>query len=1064
MQLTSYKNQTALQGVLANTAALLNVFGPNNDIGRVTATNVTTKFRESFETYTPGQVWTEVKDTNDLVILDGNTIGSSYLVISKSPLDAGTETSLSSVAQFNMPLEAAFGISMSQRTIGQDFAVEIVDVGPDLMPTIDDLAIASIQQASTTLTIVTSAAHNFTIGQRIGIYGVSDSRLNYPSLVVTSILSPTSFLANSTPGGAISSVTAGPFTSGFVYQRPALGYAKSGTSMIFEQAGGSAAAFYVRAEAGDALMTGTPAGQHGITTGSTASIQGVNLPYAYAFQPTTEFRVNMLEDRVQWADVAVDSLNQPTARVTRTQVIPNHLKNYKVRFRAANRKGLTVPAAKIVSAVKTASATATITTDVPHGLTTSDVVCIYGLRDQTSFTNLVTATSITSIVNATQFTITMGVSSTATSYGGLVARVRGGNLPSSLGYNASILQTATLTGGKLTITGLSSYATTVLVGDLVNLYGVRNATNGNDMGVDGVWRARSVNTTTIEFEPVGWTPPADFVLTNVGGVIITRTDMRIYYVRVFDYERERVEIMNRPGSDAGGSVPVVINGSTGLTLSAWAGTTMVTAGVSGMAAVGGNIADGTAPTANPILVGGITPGNLTKRVRTDDAGGISGPHELLYPGWTFTAGSAVPTDGSSSRTVMALPGRDCEVYVGVTSIGNALNTMQIEGSWDNQTFSVLPAQRVDNFATSNQFAQGAAFTPAIGATYKVRSYGYPFIRIHQTALSTTGTSIGVVRIIPHPPVVGETMSHFSLSASNTTEAAGTSGGALQSGGIRSLNVPVKGSCKVQLILDAFVYATAVPTSSTLLVQGSNDFGGTWTTIPMQPLGGGGILSSISGLGALNRWFSGVWEGDATGYDQVRVYWSSYTAGTATAAYYHGALKLIPVASAAGIGNVKKDTFRLNGYGLAPTTANYVLGSLEASAGRTLRVRKLTIYNPGSMTAAQLTALEIVRTTAVSTGGTTQTLYSSGTANSTLFGGVAKTAGPTITAGNSLWQGVVYTPTAAGAFTPIVIDFTNGGQTRGLEVSPGVANGLALRAINGAAGAAGFAFTLDFTEE
>lgn len=1062
MQLTSYKNQTALQGVLANTSSLLAVFGPNNDIGRVTANNVTTKFREAFETYVPGAVWAEDKATGDLVVLDGNTIGSSYLVISKSPLNAGTETALSSAIQFNMPIEASFGVSMSQRTIGQDFAMEIVDVGPDLMATINELTITAIQQASTTLTITTSTAHNFKIGQRIGIHGVTDSRLNYPSLVVTNIVSATAFLANSTPGGALPAVTVGPLASGYVYVRPALGYAKSGTSMIFEQTGGSAAAIYVRADAGDALMTGTPAGQHGITTGSTASIQPVNAPYSYSFQPTTEFRVNMLADRVQWSDVAVDSLNQPSARLTRTQVIPNHSKNYKVRFRAANRKGLTVPVAKIVSAVKTASATATITTDVAHGLTTSDVVCIYGLRDQTSFPNLTTATSITSIVNSTQFTITIGSSATATSYGGMVARVNGGNLPSALGYNASVLQTAVLSGGILTITGLSTYATTVMIGDLVNLHGVRNATNGNDMGLDGVWRARNVNTTTIEFEAVGWTPPANFTVTNVGGVIIKRTDMRISYVRVFDYERERVEIMSRPSSDAGGSVPVVVNGSIGLTLSAWAGTTMVNAGVSGMAAVGGNIADGTAPTSNPLLVGGITPGNLTKRMRTDDAGGISGPHELLYPGWNFTAGSATPADGTNSRTVMALPGRDCEVYVGVSAQGNAANTMQIEGSWDNQTFSVLSAQRIDNFALSNQFAQRAAFIPVTGATYKARTYGYPFIRIHQTALTTTGISIGVIRIIPHPPVVGETMSHFTLSAQNTTEAAGTSAGDLQTGGVRTLSVPVKGSAKVQLILDAFVYATAAPASSTLIVEGTSD-NTTWTPITLQPLQGGATITSIVGVGALNQWLAGMWEGDATGYDYVRVRWSAYTAGTATVPYYHGALKIIPVANGAGIGNSKKSTFRWSQTGATPTSAGYAIAAIEAGATKTIRVRKLTIFNPGLVTAAQLTILGILRTTAASTGGATQSIFPSGV-NDEAFSGIVRTGGPTVSLGAELWRGAVYTPTVVSVFTPLVIDFTNGGQTKGIEIPPGTAKGIALVAQNGAAGGSFFAYSFDFTEE
>jgi hypothetical protein len=51
----------------------------------VVSANVTTKFREAFETYTPGANWTESKASGDLVFVDGNAAAASYLVISLSP-------------------------------------------------------------------------------------------------------------------------------------------------------------------------------------------------------------------------------------------------------------------------------------------------------------------------------------------------------------------------------------------------------------------------------------------------------------------------------------------------------------------------------------------------------------------------------------------------------------------------------------------------------------------------------------------------------------------------------------------------------------------------------------------------------------------------------------------------------------------------------------------------------------------------------------------------------------------------------------------------------------------
>ena len=50
------------------------------------------------------------------------------------------------------------------------------------------------------------------------------------------------------------------------------------------------------------------------------------------------------------------------------------------------------------------------------------------------------------------------------------------------------------------------------------------------------------------------------------------------------------------------------------------GTPAATAGVAGTIAVGGNIAAGVAPTLNPIGVGGVDPGGLTRRIATDTAG------------------------------------------------------------------------------------------------------------------------------------------------------------------------------------------------------------------------------------------------------------------------------------------------------------------------------------------------------------------------------------------------------------------------------------------------------------
>ena len=48
--------------------------------------NFAGKFRDAFESYTPGQRWTQAKASGDLIHVDGNAVAASYLVISKSPM------------------------------------------------------------------------------------------------------------------------------------------------------------------------------------------------------------------------------------------------------------------------------------------------------------------------------------------------------------------------------------------------------------------------------------------------------------------------------------------------------------------------------------------------------------------------------------------------------------------------------------------------------------------------------------------------------------------------------------------------------------------------------------------------------------------------------------------------------------------------------------------------------------------------------------------------------------------------------------------------------------------
>ena len=550
--------------------------GTHAEVVAAISQNITTKFRDSFENYDPvsGGTWKQSKAAGDLVWAAGNAAAARYLVVSLDPLTAGTETSIESHLNFGFPVEISFGAHMSQRTLGQEFAVEVVDTLP-VLPDVPLLEIASITQALSVLTVDTVLPHGLRVGKSIGITGCSNAVANYPALVVASAPSPTQFTVTAGPGGTIASqtITNPVGVKGFVFFRERLGRSQNGLSQIFENAVAGNASLYIRSEAGDALPSGIIAGSHSATIGTTASVPLVTSPFQYAFSPTTESRFFAQADRVQWADGAVDAIAQTTQRLLRTQVCPDPSHSYKFRIRGTNNRSLTVPNAQIVTAVKTGTTTATITTDRPHGLVAADPVVIYGIRDQaaTSFPNLATATAVASVVDALTFTIVIGTAGTVTSYGGYVAKVQGGNLMSALGAVAQVVQSATLSTlsdgtRQLVLVGSATWAApAITIGDMLELVGCRDNTTGASLGLDGPWQIANAATTnlTLVLPYSGQrTLPADFATTNCGGGLIRRTCFRLSFVRIFDYERERVEMLARPAGDMGAAAPVTIQGGT----------------------------------------------------------------------------------------------------------------------------------------------------------------------------------------------------------------------------------------------------------------------------------------------------------------------------------------------------------------------------------------------------------------------------------------------------------------------------------------------------------------------
>jgi hypothetical protein len=97
-------------------------------------------------------------------------------------------------------------------------------------------------------------------------------------------------------------------------------------------------------------------------------------------------------------------------------------------------------------------------------------------------------------------------------------------------------------------------------------------------------------------------------------------------------------------------------------LTQFGGTNIVTGGVAGMLAVGGNIASGTAPTANPVQIGGVDAGRLnspgavaagltpkTRRALTDEQGRFIPPNVELTTGLNFQNATAAFTKDTNQH-------------------------------------------------------------------------------------------------------------------------------------------------------------------------------------------------------------------------------------------------------------------------------------------------------------------------------------------------------------------------------------------------------------------------------
>lgn len=495
------------------------------------------------------ETWVLAEDTEGTHIISegGDSSGSSYLRVSLNPFVEANGVSLTSKESYDFPMRVVFGTSISQRVVGQEVFVGMVatdqDGAVEYIQSVPDKAItgttASVTSNIATFTLVN---HGLKGGDRVIFFGCADHRMNVGPVAVTVLSQDTFTVPLVATNATYSSV------GGYVRLADPLRYAANGAGLLFENAATTNASFVSR-------RSGTKFRSVNQTIASTTAAQTNTSPYTDAFNAAGTQEMYFSADEISYRSFGADSNAGPSGSAKYSQAIPNEDKPYKVQIRARNLNGFSLPVGRVVSAVKTGTTTATVTTDSPHGLIAGDFVQIYGTRDQTNFANLGTQTAIASVISPTVFTVVWGSAVTASTAGGVVWANQG--QIAAPGVIGQVIQSVSRTNNVLYLTGNTNWAG-LLPGEYVNVYGLEPSAKP----YEGAFKVLRLVTTTLELESVG----PDFTSITTGGAVIKRTDVRIHYVRVLDYERKGVEILGGRGNttDINNAAPVSIVGSSSL--------------------------------------------------------------------------------------------------------------------------------------------------------------------------------------------------------------------------------------------------------------------------------------------------------------------------------------------------------------------------------------------------------------------------------------------------------------------------------------------------------------------
>lgn len=528
--------------------------------------NARSKFRDSFGnpdgTYPNPDTWNVQNDLPDtdgtgrghLIMRGGDANGSSYLRISMSPFEDNSSVWLTSKESFQLPMRVGWGVSSSQRVLGQELffgSVEADETDPLQIKRMDSQTPTDIPISGTTGVVTSNSlvlqmpvGHPFKLGDRVIVVGAPDTRFNVGPVYLTG--------ASATDIAIPLTIANGTYTLTGAAIRAAdpVARGRNGFGMLLENATVTNASLVSR-------RNGSKFRQRNSTIGTTTATSGGNWSDAILAASVQEHFLNM--DECSYRSFGIDSNGGMNGGDKFHQAIPDEELDYRMVVRARNLDYMSRPIARAISMAKTGSTTATIVTDRPHGLTTASRIGIYGTTSLTVFPNTADA-AVASVVNDTTFTVVFGTAVTGTLTNGGVIFLNNGGVTSPGAFNFGVTAIAR-TNNVLQVT-LNTTAAGFIIGEYVHLWGM----NGTGAAAyENAYKVLRMTGSVLELESAG----PNFGSITTGGAIIRRTEHRIHFVRVLDHTRHYVEILGGRATtaDANNAVPVSITNSATLNMS-----------------------------------------------------------------------------------------------------------------------------------------------------------------------------------------------------------------------------------------------------------------------------------------------------------------------------------------------------------------------------------------------------------------------------------------------------------------------------------------------------------------